>query len=455
MFRIVCLALLATALVPAAASAAPGSVTLVRTSDPAAWPRRSAYALDAATAAAHPEWVLRDAGGNPAYLGTSLAADFGNPAYRAWWIAQAGGLRRLYVDDVSMERRVYTALGYLTNARDPRTGVTLSEANWQRYMADFMVELRTALPTAEIVHDVLWYKGDGATNIARELAAASSVAIEKGFNDPAVAAYGWETLAGFVARRQAAGRGVILDGYAEAPALRLYGFGTALLLDTGTVALGNDAWSAPNRYWTGYDVRLGAPVWTRYQWSGVWRRDFATGSVLVNPASTSARTVSLGADFVDLDGAPADQLTLPAAAAAVVVKRAPVVPVTTPVPTATPVPVATATPSPRAPVRRSGVSAHSAGAAGARPTKTTVTFSRLGVSGRVTGAVSGYVRVSVQRKRGTGWATMRHVKVSVSRRGTFKAAIARLSRGTYRAVASFEGTGTAVPSRSEYKQRSL
>jgi hypothetical protein len=119
-------------------------------------------------------------------------------------------------------------------------------------------------------------------------------------------------------------------------------------------------------------------------------------------------------------------------------------------------PVSTPTPKPRRPVRpSSGVTAHIAGAAGPKATTTTVTFSRLEVSGRVTGAVSGYVRVSVQRKRGKGWTTVRRVKPSISKRGSFKAPILGLSRGTYRVVANFEGTGTAVPSRSEYKQRSV
>jgi hypothetical protein len=211
---IVCLALLAAALVPAVAAAAPGSVTLVRSAgtsgdlawsrahiwrmhgatpwDPAtSWVRRSAYALDAETATAHPDWVLKDAYGNRLYLGTSFAADFGNPAYRAWWIAQAtaqaAGLRGLYVDDVSMERRVYYSAGYGASARDPRTGATMTELSWQKYMADFMVELRTALPAAEIVHGVLWHKSDSRADVLRELDAASAVALEKGFTDASIA----------------------------------------------------------------------------------------------------------------------------------------------------------------------------------------------------------------------------------------------------------------------------
>ena len=202
------------ALVPAVAHAAPGAVTLVRSAggagtaaeqgflipriwrmhgatawQPDTWARRSAYALDTTTATAHPEWVLKDSLNRQLYVNGLPAADFGNADYRSWWIAQAttqaAGLRGLYIDDVTMTRRVSLSWGTAATARDPRTLASMTEANWQRYMADFMVAVRAALPSAEIVHDVLWHKGDANADIARELGAASFVALEKGFNDPA------------------------------------------------------------------------------------------------------------------------------------------------------------------------------------------------------------------------------------------------------------------------------
>jgi putative glycosyl hydrolase-like family 15 (GHL15) protein len=484
------LALLVTALVPGVASATPGSVTLVRAAgapgdlawtrahiwrmhgttawDPATtWVRRSAYALDSTTAAAHPDWVLKDGAATQLYLGTALAADFGNPAFRAWWIgqltAQVAGTAGVYVDDVAMERRVYYAGGFTASARDPRTGTTMTEANWQRYMADFMVELRAALPGAEIVHDVAWYKGDARADIQRELAAASAVAIENPSTTGASGTYGWETLAGYVERRQAAGTRVILDSYADAPAARLYGLATALLLDGGALALGNDGWTSQGRYWAGYGVALGAPTGGRTAWSGVWRRDFAGGVVLVNPPGNGSRAVALGAGFADLDGVAVDQLTL-AAGAGAVLRKVPVAaptPSPTPAPTpeapgAAPTPAPAAAIAPRKPVKRRGkVTAHIAGASDPNDTHTTVSLSRARVSGHVTGAVSGFVRVTVQRRRGVAWVTVRRAKDSVSKRGKYAGDIARLTRGSYRVVANFEGTGTAHPSRSGYKTRSL
>ena len=483
--RLIALALLAAAALPAAAYAAPGKVTLVRAArasgdlgwtrahiarmhgatawDPATtWIRRSAYALDSATAAAHPDWVLKDAYGSQLYLGTAFAADFGNPAYRAWWIGQvsasAAGSAGVYVDDVSMERRAYSAGGYLASVRDPRTSATMSEANWQRSMADLMVELRAALPAAELVHDVVWTKGDTRADVVRELTASSAVALES----PAVSSpSSWESFAAFVERRQASGRGVVLDSYADAAAGRLYALATALLLDTGSLRLGNDAWTARERYWNGYDVNLGAPLSTRAAWASLWRRDFAGGIVLVNPPGNGTRAATVGPGFADLDGVVQTDLTLAPGAGAVLL-RVPMAPPTPVPPVATPTPepaapVATATPTPpRKPIKRSGGSkAHIAGASDLTETKTSVTLTRTKVSGRVAGAVSGFTRVTVQRKRGGTWVTVRRAKDSVSKRGKYSGEIKPLSRGTYRVIATFEGTGTARPSKSDYKIRSL
>ena len=300
--QIALLALILAAIVPAVAHAAPGAVTLVRAAgnpgtpaeqsflssriwrmhgatawQPNTWARRSAYALDTTTATAHPEWVLKDSLNRPLYVNGLPAADFGNAAYRSWWIAQAAtqaaGLRGLYIDDVTMTRRVYQSWGTAATARDPRTSATMTEANWQRYMADFMVAVRTAFASAEIVHDVLWHKGDANADIARELGAASLVALEKGFNDPVIAAgagtYGFQTLTAFVERRQAEGQGVILDAPVDTAPGITFGLANLLLLDTGRLSLGNDLWTAPGRFWPGYNVDLGAPTSSRTPWWGV------------------------------------------------------------------------------------------------------------------------------------------------------------------------------------------
>ena len=79
--------------------------------------------------------VLRDAGGRRLYVpfgcrrGTcpQYAADIGNPAFRAHWIAEAGetlsqGYKGLFVDDVNMEFRVGNGSGTEVAPQNPRTG---------------------------------------------------------------------------------------------------------------------------------------------------------------------------------------------------------------------------------------------------------------------------------------------------------------------------------------------
>ncbi|HET6547256.1 MAG TPA: putative glycoside hydrolase, partial [Solirubrobacter sp.] len=387
MRRSVLLALLLSLCVPVAASAAPGSVTRVA---PAAWAHRSAYALSAADAAAHPEWVLGDAAGDALSVGSSYAADVGDPAYRAWWIDRAaaavGGTRGLYIDDVTMERR------FSGTARDPRTGSNLSESAWQRYMADFMVAVRGALPSTEIVHEVVWTAW--GWNVRRELAAADAVALERGFRDPAITGP-WEFHAflAFVEARQAAGQDVVLG----AGPGQSYTLATYLLADRGAASL------ATTDAWTGYGARLGAPAGSRYGWSGVWRRDFADGMVLVNPPGAAARTLRVGAGYRELAGAARATVTLPPGSGAVLA-RMPVAPPQPPPPVVQPPPVVIEPPAPAPPAplttqqRPGQIVAHTAGARGPVATRTTARLSRRRVHGRVRGARGGSVRVTVQRR---------------------------------------------------------
>src|SRR6478609_9780478 len=98
------------------------------------WVTQHAFGLDPADAAAHPEWRLLDNTSQPVYVGSRVAADVGNAAFRAWWIAKAQaavalGHRGLIVDDVFMERRFTTLAGVARTPIDPRTGLTMTEAN--------------------------------------------------------------------------------------------------------------------------------------------------------------------------------------------------------------------------------------------------------------------------------------------------------------------------------------
>ena len=62
-----------------------------------------------------------------------------------------------------------------------------------------------------------------------------------------------------------------------------------------------------------------------------------------------------------------------------------------------------------------------------------------------------YVRLTVERKRGSKWVVVLRTKGSVKKSGSFSRDIPRLSRGNYRVSGFFEGTGTSKPSRSSAK----
>ncbi len=436
------------------------------------WVTQHAFGLDPADAAAHPEWRLLDNTSQPVYVGSRVAADVGNAAFRTWWIAKAQaavalGHRGLIVDDVFMERRFTTLAGASRTPIDPRTGVSMTEANWQRQMADFMVAVRAALPSTEIVHDVLWYKGD-AGDVLRELQAANAVSLDKGFNDASVVSgsstYGYATLAGWLEREQARGGSVVLDSTSTGTtaAARVYGLAGYLLVNNGLSAIANDGATGPDSFWPGYDADLGAPLGARYSWSNVWRRDYAGGIVLVNEPYRSTRTLTIPDGYKDLDGVARTSVTLTGGSGIVLV---PIPPVPTPTPTPEPpvetsIPVAPnppagpATPTaPRTPTStgtKARVSAvgHVAGARAPSKTSTSVRGSAARLSGTVKGAVAGQVRLTVERRRGGRWVLARRVAATVKRSGSFYKDIPRLSHGTYRLRGSFLGTGTSRPSKS-------
>jgi hypothetical protein len=306
-----------------------------------AWFYRDAYALyrGRRSAREHPEWILRDGRGRRLYIPfdcardscPQYAADIGNPAFRAHWIAGARaslarGYTGVFVDDVNMELRVSDGTGRAVAPRDPRTGKAMTLDAWRRYMADFMVQIRRALPGAEIVHNALWFAGDDDPHVRRQLLAADLIEIERGFEDAGLAGgdgrYGFGTLLGFIDRRHADGQGVILDGGSRSPRWRLYGLAGYFLVSSGRDALAGGSGGSPGDWWSeGYDADLGAALGERYRDAGgVWRRDFAGGVALLNEPGAPARQVALPAGLRDLDGRPRSAVTLGPASGAVLLR---------------------------------------------------------------------------------------------------------------------------------------
>jgi hypothetical protein len=305
---------------------------------PDAWAYKDLYAIyrSSTEATAHADWILRDAIANLLYIpygcggGTcpQYAADPGNPEFRTAWIATARtvlnrGYRGLYIDDVNLfMSRVGNGQGQAVVPIDPRTGVPMTEADWRRYVAEFVEEIRAAFPDHEIVHNAIWYVGDDDPYVRRQIAAADVQWLERGANDGGLVGgsgrFAYDTFLGHLDRIHALGGSFVLAGQGANDAAREYGLASYLLAADDRDALCHSDGVSPADWWTaGWDIDLGVPLGVRYRTDGLWRRDYTRGVVLLNPPGAPTRTVALDPPVVDLSGERLDALVLDAKEGAV------------------------------------------------------------------------------------------------------------------------------------------
>jgi hypothetical protein len=280
----------------------------------------------------HPEWILRDSSGTMLYIdwGCSgwtcpqYAADFGNPNFRSYWIGEARaltakGYKGLWVDDVNMDFRTSNGSGTAVLPMDPRTGRTMTITDWRRYMAEFMEQLRAAVPAAEIAHNAIWYAGSTSDPyVRRQVDAADYINLERGATDRGLVygsgQWGFETFLAYVDFVHSRGRSVVMMDYGTTTADREFGLAGMLLVNEGRDLVSSNqlAWTAPDRWWPGYDTDLGVSMGLRFQWQGLLRRDFQCGMVLANEPGATAKTVTLPGTFTTIEGARVSSVSLQA-----------------------------------------------------------------------------------------------------------------------------------------------
>jgi Hypothetical glycosyl hydrolase family 15 len=284
------------------------------------------------TISQHPDWVLRDAAGNRLYIqwacsGTSCtqyAADIGNPAFRQHWIdgaaaRLAAGYDGIHIDDVNLAMKVSDGSGTFTRPIDPRTGAAMTDANWRRYVAEFTEEVRAAFPDAEIVHNTYWRshstsKTDPYT--LRELAAADTIEVERGFNDAGIVGgtgpYGYETYLAHMDWLHSRGLSIHYEPYGLDATSREFEVASYYLVKDLDDSITSHFQADPSNWSTVWDTDLGPPSGGRYVWNGLFRRDFANGTVLTNQPGAPTRTANLpaGSEWRDLSGAPVTSVTL-------------------------------------------------------------------------------------------------------------------------------------------------
>jgi hypothetical protein len=284
------------------------------------------------TISQHPDWVLRDTAGNRLYLqwacsGTSCtqyAADIGNPQFREHWIngaaaRLAAGYDGIHIDDVNLAMKVSDGTGTFTRPIDPRTGAPMTDANWRRYVAEFTEEIRAAFPDAEIVHNTYWRshstsKTDPYT--LRQLAAADTIEVERGFNDSGIVGgtgpYGYESYLAHMDWLHSRGLSIHYEPYGLDATSREFEVASYYLVKDLDDSITSHFQADPSNWSTVWDTDLGTPSGERYAWNGLFRRDFANGTVLVNQPGAPTRTVSLpgASEWRDLSGGPVTSVTL-------------------------------------------------------------------------------------------------------------------------------------------------
>lgn len=285
----------------------------------------------------HPEWILRDAAGNPLYIPwgcdtaahtcPQFAADFSNPDFREWWVdnarrALAGGTYvGIWIDDVNMEFRTGDGDGNFVNPIDSASGVPMTIDNWRRYMADFLEQIRRELPVIEILHNSLWFAGGdqrtGNFDVRRQIRAADYVYVEHGVNDTGLqGGYGqWSlySLFRFVDQVNGMGGRVVLAGMGgDNPTDKSVEYAVAayFLVSSGTNFIADKRVLTPDHTVAAVDVDLGAPQGPRYNWSGLYRRDFDGGMVLLNGPGADPITVTLPMSYQRAGGPLVASVTL-------------------------------------------------------------------------------------------------------------------------------------------------
>jgi hypothetical protein len=308
---------------------------------PNGWAYMDAYAIynGSSLASQHPEWILKDSSGRKLYIpfacsgGTcpQYAADIGNPAWRQDYINRckaliAKGYKGIFADDVNLDMNVGNGSGQQVAPIDPRTGSTMSDAAWKSYFATFMEQLRAAIPSAEIVHNAVWFAGGGSHDgsqpeVARQIRAANYYNLERGFIDGGLTGGTgvWSVYAfmRFIDAVHSAGRHVVLQSYANDTTSAEYNLAGYFLINDGRDYLSSTLGSLQSNWWSGYETDLGDAKGGRYMWNGVWRRDFTRGFVLLNEPGAASKTLALGGSYKNTAGKTVTSVTLGAARGAV------------------------------------------------------------------------------------------------------------------------------------------
>ena len=311
---------------------------------PGAWAYRGLYTAfpGSALVRKHPSWFLRQRSRSGALANVpfdceggrcpQLAADIANPSFRRHWIRDAKALVRrgyktIYIDDVNMIRRVSDGTGKELTPYSPHLRRTIGQRAWRVYIARFTRQIRRALPRTKLVHNIIWFSPSSKDRITRmQLRSANVIALERGINDPGLiggrsyfSLNNYLNYASFIHRLK---RPVLFDEYPPSEEERDYGLAGFFLINNGKDYFGSTPWGDPDRFFSGYNVKLGKPTSGRKRLrGGLFRRTFQNGLVLLNEPDAGTKTVALKGNYRTADGrAVGSSITLAASRGVVLVR---------------------------------------------------------------------------------------------------------------------------------------
>jgi hypothetical protein len=167
--------------------------------------------------------------------------------------------------------------------------------DWRRYVVEFLEEIRSAFPEVELVHNANWWVVPIADPLhRRQVQAADWLVIEHAFEDAGLTGgNGPVSFRAFLRHIDAVhrmGRRVVFDGSGASPAGRELLLSGYLMANEGDDLLSSGERTEPGDLWSGFRLNLGPARGDRRLWRGVWRRDFAGGTVLLSdPGSSPGR----------------------------------------------------------------------------------------------------------------------------------------------------------------------
>jgi Hypothetical glycosyl hydrolase family 15 len=279
----------------------------------------------------HPEWFLKDASGNRiTHIGHAdyTLMDIGDPGYQAAWAsnvimqAKRDGWELVFADDLGLA--LYATSGTPVKYPDPTA--------WQGAVKSFLQAVHPKLAAAglKLVANVV--SGVTYPAVRKELLQWVDGTMEEGWMRPSVqrtaplATAAWPKQLAEAQDAEKAGKLFL----AELPAMSSdtqavrYGLATYLLAAGGMSSF--DVSGSPShtteQWFTEFDtaLQLGPPAGSAARLeNGIYRREFAAGTVLVNP-TTASQTVDLGGRFSGSGLSGVSNVTLAATTGLVLLK---------------------------------------------------------------------------------------------------------------------------------------